>query len=292
MTINDLLLHQETKKQLGKLVQHNAHTIALTGMQGMGKKTVALSLAAELLRITPDELQKYPYVRIYSPTKNSITIESARDIIGFTTLKTVGEGNIRRIIIIEDAHLLTLEAQNALLKSFEEPPADTVFILTITSTSQVLPTILSRAHVLPIVAPTKEQTTEYFLSKNHSAPNVQQYYFMSGGLPGLMSALLSESENHPFVQSVNQAKTILQSDSFQRLAMIDEIAKNKGAKELTEALKRISNAALLAEATKETSNKQAFKKWTTILAAAQSASQKLSRNGQEKLILTDLFLHI
>ncbi len=290
--MNDLLLNQETKEQLSRLTSQNAHTIALVGMQGVGKKTIALGLAAEFLNITPGDLQKYPYARVYSPVKNSITIEVARDIIGFTSLKTVGEGTIRRVIIIEDAHLLTLEAQNALLKSFEEPPEDTIFIITIASVSQILPTILSRASLTHILVPTKEQTVDYFLNKNYSAADIQQYYFMSGGLPGLMSALLSESESHSFVQSIKQAKTILQSDSFQRLAMIDDIAKNKDSKGLVEALKRISNAALLAEATKDTSNNQAFKKWTAVLAAAQSASQKISRNGQEKLILTDLFLRI
>lgn len=290
--MNDLLLNQETKEQLSRLTSQNAHTIALVGMQGVGKKTIALGLAAEFLNITPGDLQKYPYARVYSPVKNSITIEVARDIIGFTSLKTVGEGTIRRVIIIEDAHLLTLEAQNALLKSFEEPPEDTIFIITIASVSQILPTILSRASLTHILVPTKEQTVDYFLNKNYSAADIQQYYFMSGGLPGLMSALLSESESHSFVQSIKQAKTILQSDSFQRLAMIDDITKNKDSKGLVEALKRISNAALLAEATKDTSNNQAFKKWTAVLAATQSASQKISRNGQEKLILTDLFLRI
>lgn len=53
-----------------------------------------------------------------------------------------------RVVIIDDAEALTEEAQNALLKTLEEPPPDTVFILIVSSPGRILPTIVSRSRLL------------------------------------------------------------------------------------------------------------------------------------------------
>lgn len=53
-----------------------------------------------------------------------------------------------KAIVIEDAELLTIEAQNALLKVLEEPPDNTIIILVATTNEAFLPTILSRCHII------------------------------------------------------------------------------------------------------------------------------------------------
>lgn len=74
-------------------------------------------------------------------------IESIREIIHHLTLQTAN-ANETRGVIVEDAHLMTESAQNAFLKTLEEPPKDTIIILTAPREELLLPTILSRCTLI------------------------------------------------------------------------------------------------------------------------------------------------
>lgn len=69
-----------------------------------------------------------------------IKIERIREVIRRISLKSTG----RRIVLLKNAELLSIDAANALLKTLEEPPAETTFILTASDIKQVIPTIISR----------------------------------------------------------------------------------------------------------------------------------------------------
>lgn len=73
--------------------------------------------------------------------KTSITIKQIQDLSAPLAISP----RLSRIVWIEEANLLTVPAQNALLKMLEEPPQDTNFYLTCLSKSALLPTINSRA---------------------------------------------------------------------------------------------------------------------------------------------------
>lgn len=66
----------------------------------------------------------------------------------------------KKAIILEEAQTLTIEAQNALLKVLEEPPAHVIFFLSTSSTDQLLPTILSRCNTIHLIEAQKELTQE------------------------------------------------------------------------------------------------------------------------------------
>lgn len=83
-----------------------------------------------------------PYYEIKIDNANRIKINSIRDI---KKNLSINYGDLRyRMIIIEDAHLMSKEAQNALLKSLEEPPEGIIFILISHKPEFLLPTIYSR----------------------------------------------------------------------------------------------------------------------------------------------------
>jgi DNA polymerase III subunit delta' len=89
-----------------------------------------------------NRLSVNPYFRLNIPGANTIKISSIRDIKKFSNFS---DGNgIRKGVIVYDAHLMADEAQNALLKSLEEPPEDLVFFLITSNKERLLPTILSR----------------------------------------------------------------------------------------------------------------------------------------------------
>lgn len=287
-----LLLHPATKKSLGNFIKQPSHTLAIVGAPGAGKGVTAAHIAAELLSLPVDKLVSNPYFRVYQPLNNTITIETAREISNLITLKTTGKGTIRRVIIIEDAQTMTVEAQNALLKTFEEPPSDTVFIVTLSSTSNILPTILSRLQVISLQPLSQKEVVEHFVQAGNDQAKVKQYYFMSGGLPGLMDALLSDETSHPLVRSVQQAKAILQADGLERLTMVDDIVKSKQTHDVVAALCTISRSALHLEASQENARETALKRWATVLQLSEEAKQFLNKNAQPKLVLTSLFLEI
>lgn len=67
-----------------------------------------------------------------------------------------------KAVIIEDAHLLTIEAQNALLKVLEEPPEHTIIVLATKTKEVLLPTIISRCQIITL----EEETTEITAEEN------------------------------------------------------------------------------------------------------------------------------
>ncbi len=115
-----------------------------------GKNEIDSSSPTE--KLSPDELAiiheelnkkiKNPYYKISIPRASNIKISSIRDIK--KNLSFEYEDVAYRFIIISDAHLMNEEAQNALLKSLEEPPAGVIFILITSSPSLLRETIISR----------------------------------------------------------------------------------------------------------------------------------------------------
>lgn len=100
--------------------------------------------AADLEKVREEVEQRIrnPYHRIKIPKANNIKISSIRDIKKFVSLSF---SDIKfRIILISDAHLMTEEAQNALLKNLEEPPEGVIFILTTSLPGLLRETIRSR----------------------------------------------------------------------------------------------------------------------------------------------------
>src|ERR687886_249149 len=64
-----------------------------------------------------------------------------------------------KVYILDEAHMLSPQAWNAFLKTLEEPPADTVFVLATTEAAKVLPTVVDRCHRFDFTRPTVEQIT-------------------------------------------------------------------------------------------------------------------------------------
>ena len=285
----DLVLNDRTAAQFERLVRQPAHAILLVGPAGGGKRFAAEHLAARLLNVPAAKLSAQAYVSILAPEHGTLSIEAVRGLQQTMRLKTIGSSPIRRIAIIEQAHTLTTEAQNALLKLLEEPPADTVLILTAENKRALLPTILSRLQTIPIEPPSAEQLRMHFRPQEQSA--FDQAYSLSGGLPGLLTALLTNGAEHPLLASVQQAKTLLQQSAFDRLAAVDALAKQKDeAVRVLEALQRIAQVGVSQTAARN--DEVRLKRWHHILKEIQAAQEVLAQNANTKLVLSNVMLRI
>jgi DNA polymerase III subunit delta' len=129
------------------------------GPQGVGKKMTALVLAKALncASLTGDSCDRcpsclktdtgnHPDVHIISKADDDIKIEDIRSFQREMGLRSY-EGRVK-VFIIDNAHLMTPEASNALLKILEEPPANSVLILITDKLSLMLKTVLSRCRTI------------------------------------------------------------------------------------------------------------------------------------------------
>lgn len=285
-----MLLHKKTAAAIEIFCGNPAHALGVIGEPGAGKTYICEEIVQRILGISEEQLQTYPYLlRIIPDEKGVITIDQAHEVVQFVRLKTTGSLTKRRIIMVEHANSMTIEAQNTLLKVIEEPPEDTILLLTLNSKTAILPTILSRIQLLEVHVPTDQQITEYYKDFNESKRKKAMQ--LSGGRIGLLHALLNEEDDHPLVKAINEAKNLLTLDTYDRLSSIDNIVKRKKSVEIVQALQQVAQAAVYASA-KDRSKERSLQKWAAILSACTTAQDALLKNGQPKLTLTNLFLQI
>ena len=150
-----------------------------------------IDLIREQLKIK----SKNPFHKIVIPKANSIKINSIRDIKKFLSLNYDETGF--RFIIISDAHLMNDEAQNALLKSLEEPPDNVVFILSTSMISKLRPTIISRCwkisfDPLPAEVIVEILTKKFQIEKSVSEEVAQ---FAMGSVQSALKLIESDFQN-------------------------------------------------------------------------------------------------
>lgn len=122
-----------------------AHAYLFCGPRGVGKTTMARVLARTINGISEDVdgesiTQNLNIIEIDAASNNSVDdIRNLRD----TVIIPPSEGRYK-VYIIDEVHMLSKQAFNALLKTLEEPPAHVIFIFATTEPHKILPTILSR----------------------------------------------------------------------------------------------------------------------------------------------------
>ena len=160
-SLNDQLIgHQKTMHSLYDALKNQrlASTLLFSGPSGCGKKLAARALAQALVcekLAVPGCGECGPCKRVdinqseslctVIPDGVAIKTEQAHTILSFLNLRQLGRA---RVVIIDQAHLLNQQAGNALLKSLEEPPDGTYFLLITSMASSVLSTIRSRAQLV------------------------------------------------------------------------------------------------------------------------------------------------
>lgn len=276
--MKDLLLHPATRQQIEAFLARPSHAVMLVGPAGSGKRSLALELAAALNQ------DNQPYQEILEHSEGrQLGIDEIRRLEHFLALKVPGGGTYSRFVIIPEAHTMTLEAQNALLKSLEEPPEGTLMILSASYEQALLPTIRSRAQKIPVRRPEKPDMVEYF-SQHYDQEAVNQAYSISGGLPGLMHALLGQ-QDHPLRLATEVARKILSGSQYEKLLTIDELSRQKQlAADVAFILQQMARVSL------QSATGPAAKKWRAVQKAAYQASEQLANNANTKLVLDNLML--
>jgi DNA polymerase-3 subunit delta' len=176
-----------------------AHAYLFVGPANVGKATVARKFAAALLcgeeagcrrRV---EAGVHPDAVVVEPDgRTSLGVDRARSTVALAALTPV-EGK-RQVFLIEEAGLMNDEAANALLKTLEEPPPSTVFILVADSIESLPPTIASRCRTVMFGRVTEDEIEEGLVALGATPEQAGNAARISGGRPGLAVALATRPE--------------------------------------------------------------------------------------------------
>ena len=247
------------------------HALLIAGPAGVGKTTLALDLAAGLMCDAPD-----PAARPCRTCRGCRLVDSgghadlhrlvpggAGDQIRIGDRVDPEPGTIRRLIselallpveggarvaIVERAERLNEEAQSALLKTLEEPPAGVTIILCVEREDQLLPTVRSRS-VRIRLGPVGTRDIEAILGDQGVAdtPTAGQLARLAGGRPGLARAwALAPEAVSARAEIVRSILDLLTAPTARRLAAIRELIAS--AADVERALARQTINSALPEA--------------------------------------------
>jgi DNA polymerase-3 subunit delta' len=175
------------------------HSYLLVGTKGADLQSAARSFAAALVSPDTDERTielvlkgAHPDVVEFEPETTVISVAQAREIVSEAWTSPIEQSSARKVLVVLEAERLQLEAENALLKTFEEPPPTTVIVLVSSAPDDLLDTTRSRCQRIDL-APLAESTVVAALeAEGHSHDAAALAARLAGGQLGRARALLDD----------------------------------------------------------------------------------------------------
>jgi DNA polymerase-3 subunit delta' len=275
-----MLLSSKTLNQVRSLNLTSNQPIIISGPEFTYKELLSKKIASQSLEIDIDKLDSYPYIITVISDKKSLGIEEIRDLSKFISLTVPLNKAINRVVMIPNSEILTVQAQNALLKNLEESPKSTLT----KKINNILPTILSRSRIIDVVKPSKIEIKKYL--NKHNDTEIEQNYLLSDGAPRLIEILLDNNESD-IKNDVDLTKKILSASKINKLSYINELSKSR-----EESIKIISLIKQMGKLGCLSNNSKQSIIWQNILDRSMQAEKKLRSNSSVKLTLLDFFLNI
>jgi DNA polymerase III delta prime subunit len=282
-----MLVSGKSNKIIQSLAQRpTGHAYLLASNDREVLSHAAQTVTAGWMKIDVAKVKEHPYVKIVLPDeKGIISIDEVRKLTAFCRLKVLSSNDVQRVIIINEASVLTGEAQNSLLKLLEEPPAGTMIVLTTIDASALMPTVRSRAQRVELPQPTQQEIVDYFMANNYSEKDIKRAFNLQGSNIKAIEQYLEHASE--LDAPLAAAMRLLGASKYERLCGVDALSKNK-----PEALAIVAGLATLSSSALEATASDATKlaKWHNILRSCTTAQDALQKNANAKLVLTELFL--
>lgn len=240
LKFKDILGHEQVKEHLQKAIvgKKVSHAYILTGEAGMGRKSLANAFALTLLcekgmsepcmechackQVLSGNHPDLIYISHEKPA--SIGVDDIRKQINDTVMIRP-YSSYYKVYIVDEAEKMTQQAQNALLKTIEEPPSYAIIILLTTNQEAFLPTILSRCVQLKL-KPLKDFVIKSYLVEMMQVPEAEaDVYaaFSRGNLGKAISIAASEDFKEMHRELLHLLKHIKDMDISELLDYIQKL---------------------------------------------------------------------
>ena len=241
---SNIIGQEHIKEHLQKAISANkiSHAYIINGEKGAGKEFIANTFA---MALQCEKGEAEPCMECHS-CKQAIT-KNHPDIITLIHEKpnTIGVEDVRgqivndvaikpyssrwKIYIVNEAEKMSVQAQNALLKTLEEPPAYVVILLLTSNSSMLLETILSRCTVLNM-RPVEDKIVRKYLMENLHVPDYQAdicVAFARGNIGKAKSLATSEDFENIKKEAITVLKYIHEMDIGELMQAIKKINEYK-----------------------------------------------------------------
>ncbi len=301
----DIIGHTKQLEQLEQEISNGniAHAYLFSGPKDVGKFRIT-RVFANILQCPNNychtckdckliEKGNHPDIITMVDRGETIKIDDVRDLIHKTNLTSQGR---LRIVLIENIERMPVEAQNSFLKTLEEPPGKTIFIMTSTRPNQVLPTIKSRVRryfLFNIEDSVLKSSLKQQFGEN---VDIEEIIQIAQGRPGLAINLmktpivLSEQRN-----LYNQIEFFLKkNDLSQKFMFVENLDKEPERLEVFfDAFSRYLRKLLyeyIAQADHPLKSRYTLEDITNLFESLEKTRYLIDRNTNKKLALENFFL--
>lgn len=318
--------HEQMKEHLKTAIRTEtvSHAYIFSGEEGMGKKTLAWAFAKGIQCENREqdgdgcghcksclqaESKNHPDIIYVTHEKASLGVDDVRNQLNNDVLIKPYSSS-RKIYIIEDGEKMTEQAQNALLKTLENPPSYAVIILLTNNINAFLPTILSRCVILKL-NPVGEEDIKTFLMQVYKTPDYQaelSAVFAQGNIGRAISYASSEN----FAAMKDKVLHLLRYiDQMELYELIDGLKDLSGQKEnIDEYLDLITlwyRDILMFKVTKDINlllykgeyseiqrqaSKRSYEGLEEVIKAVEKAKVRLNANVNFDIVMELMFLTI
>ncbi len=233
---------EKNKKLFERAIKNSSfgHAYLFAGQEMTGKRTFALELANHLLsgsttKYLVVEPLSDPDILIVnaesSESGQTIAIDEVRKIKNFVSLSPYGSGPYK-FVIIDNAHLMTVEAQNALLKVLEEPNASSILILVTAYREALLPTIASRCQEIKFFPHPRRLVDAVLADAKLSKTNKEFLAEFANGRIGLVKRIVEEGSFDKVEDAVKKIMQLAKADINERLNIAQKLTDEKNKADL------------------------------------------------------------
>lgn len=238
----EIVGHEQVVRHLQNAIRQRkvSHAYLFGGEAGSGKRLVAEAFAKTLLceeegivacgrckSCRQMDSGNQPDFKRVVREKASLGVKEIREQVT-SDVQIKPYSSAYKVYLIEEAEKMTEEAQNALLKTIEEPPEYAVFLILVSRQEQLLPTVLSRCISLPLhpVAPDK---IRHFLMEKKGIPDylAESAAVFSGGLVG---RAVQYAESETFLEQRKEVLQLVKRVDAMSMAELMEAVKALSAK--------------------------------------------------------------
>lgn len=294
-----------TKKiEFLKKINNIPHAMLFSGPELIGKKKIALEFIKSIFckescqncySCKSIDSNSFPDLNIVEPIEGNIAIEELRNFIQKLSLKSYNNG--LKVGIINDAHLMKKDAQNALLKTLEEPKGGTLIILISHHPEMILKTVRSRLINMKFsLAPNKE-IEDYLISLGASEEKAKEITLISSGQVGKAVNFYNDPLKVNFLrESIEDIISLTKSEMYKRFEYAKKFKEeNEKIVEVLEIWERFFRKEMMSKIFNNSSslNNYSFDKIKEIVKEIEKTKYLIeSSNINKKMALENLLISL